>query len=66
MWSEREHDRDGVHDTAVLVLMAPVALKDQLLDAHPDVLFSTPHYDGHGAYLCRLDDVDEDLLADLL
>lgn len=66
LWSDREHDRDDVHDTAVLVLMAPLELKRQLLQAHPDVLFSTPHYEGHGAYLCRLDDVDEELLVDLL
>lgn len=66
LWSDREHDRDDVHDTAVLVLLAPLELKRQLLRAHPQVLFSTPHYEGHGAYLCRLDEVDEVLLADLL
>ena len=30
------------------------------------MLFSTPHYDGYGALLIRLDDVGADDLVDLL
>ncbi len=63
MWSEREHDRDGVLDSAVLVVMCDVDEKSALIDAASGVLFSTPHYDGHGAMLVRLDDVEPGELA---
>jgi hypothetical protein len=66
MWSQREHDRDGVHDTEVLVVFCELEAKDALLEAHVDVLFSTPHYEGHGAMLIRLAAVDLDDLADWL
>lgn len=67
MWSEREHARDGVDltDTEVLVVMCDVEEKDALIDTH-DALLETPHYEGHGAMLVRLADVDDDLLADVL
>ncbi len=66
MWSQREHDRDDVHGTEVLVLMCDVNEKPHLIEADPGVLFSTPHYEGYGAMLVRLADVDPDDLADLL
>lgn len=66
MWSEREHDRDDVHDTEVLVVFCEAEEKDALLDAHAGVFFETPHYQGHGAHLIRLADVAEDVLADAL
>jgi hypothetical protein len=65
-WSEREHDRDGVSDTEVLVVMCDVDEKPHLIEAGEGVLFSTPHYDGHGAMLIRLVDVDLGDLADYL
>ena len=34
LWSEREHDRDDVHDTEVLVV-CELEAKDLLLEAHP-------------------------------
>lgn len=37
-----------------------------LLAAEPEVLFSTPHYDGHASVLVRLDVVDRDLLTELI
>ena len=66
MWSEREHDRDDVHDTAVLVVFCDLDEKDALIQSGDGVLFSTPHYDGYGALLIRLDDVGADDLVDLL
>lgn len=66
LWSQREHDRDGVHDSKVLVVFCDVDEKPHLIDARPGVLFSTPHYDGYGAMLVRLADVDPRDLRDLL
>jgi hypothetical protein len=66
MWSEREYDRDGVEDTEVLVVLCDVEEKPHLIEASGGVLFNTPHYDGHGAMLVRLGDVELDDLADLL
>ena len=66
MWSEREHNRDDVHDTDVLVVMCDVDEKAALIDAAGGVLFSTPHYEGYGAMLVRLVDVSDDDLADYL
>ncbi len=66
MWSQREHDRDGVHDSEVLVVFCDVDEKPHLIDASDGVLFSTPHYEGHGAMLIRLADVDHADLRDWL
>lgn len=66
MWSEREHNRDDVHDAEVLVVFCDVDEKDALIDTAGGVLFSTPHYQGYGAMLIRLDDVTIDDLADYL
>ena len=40
--------------------------KEALLRSEPDVLLTTPHYDGYAFVLVRLDAVDRDLLAELL
>lgn len=66
MWSEREHERDDVHDTDVLVVFCDVEEKAALIESSGGVLFSTPHYEGHGGMLVRLADVDLDDLADHL
>ena len=66
MWSRREYNRDGVHDTEVLVVFCEQEVKNVLLESHPDVLFSTPHYEGYGAMLIRLADVELDDLAEWL
>ena len=66
MWSEREHNRDDVHDTEVLVVMCDLDEKPALIDASGGVLFSTPHYEGHGGMLVRLADVDPDDLIGYL
>ncbi len=66
LWSRREHDRDDVHDTEVLVVRCDLDEKAALIDAFDGVLFSTPHYDGYPAMVVRLADADEDLLIDVL
>jgi hypothetical protein len=40
--------------------------KEALLQAEPDVLFTTPHYDGYAFVLVRLDAVERRLLAELI
>lgn len=66
MWSEREHNRDDVHDTEVLVVFCDVDEKPALLSSFSDVLFSTPHYEGYGAMLVRLGRATEPELVDWL
>ncbi len=66
LWGEREHRRDQVHDTEVLVLFCESEMKPVLLENHPGVLFTAPHYDGYGAVLVRLADAGIDDVADWL
>ena len=66
MWGEREHRRDGVSDSEVLVVFCDPDEKEALIEGSGGVLFSTPHYEGSGAMLVRLADVDLADLADLL
>ena len=40
--------------------------KEALLRSDPEVLFTTPHYDGHAYVLVRLDRIGRDQLAELL
>lgn len=62
MWGAREHTRDGVDDTEVLVVFCDLDEKPHLIEAANGVLFSTPHYEGYGTVLVRLADVTaEDL-----
>jgi hypothetical protein len=53
-------------DDAVVVFCADLAEKEALLASEPDVLFTTPHYDGSPTVLVRLHAVDEDELTELL
>ena len=66
MWGEREHRRDGVSDSEVLVVFCDPDEKEALIEVSGGVLFSTPHYEGYAAMLVRLADVDLADLADLL
>ena len=50
----------------VLVVRCDLDEKPFLLEANPDTLFTTPHYDGYGAVLVRLDAVPDDALRELL
>lgn len=67
MWSDREHARDGIDraDTEVLVVMCDLDEKPALIEAHA-ALFETPHYEGYGAMLVRLDDATDELITDVL
>jgi hypothetical protein len=60
LWGEREHARHGVDDSEVLVVFCELEWKQALLDGGEGVLFTTPHYDGHGSVLVRLADVPLD------
>jgi hypothetical protein len=42
-------------DPDAIVVKCDLDEKPLLLDAHPSVLFETPHYHGYGAMLIRLD-----------
>lgn len=66
MWSEREHDRDDVHSTGVLVVLCDADEKPALIASSDGVVFETPHYVGHGSLLIRLADVDPDDLIGFL
>ncbi len=63
MWGAREHKRDRVEDTEVLVVFCDLAWKETVIDNSGGVLFSTPHYDGYPAMLIHLADVTHDDLA---
>ena len=40
--------------------------KEALLQSEPDVIFTTPHYDGYAFVLVRLDGVERELLQELV
>ncbi len=49
-----------------LVVRCDLDEKPFLLEANPETLFTTPHYDGYGAVLVRLEAVGRDELKELL
>ena len=51
---------------SVLVVRCDLDEKPFLLEANPQTLFTTPHYEGYGAVLVRMDAVDRDELKELL
>ncbi len=55
--------RDG--DT-VLVAKVDKGEKRLLMEAEPEVFFETRHYEGYGYFLVRLENIDEDELAEVL
>ena len=48
-------------DPDALVVRCDLDEKPFLLEARPDILFETPHYDGYGALLIRLEAPLEDV-----
>lgn len=66
LWGESEHRRDGVDDTEVIAVHCDLEAKDDLIESSNGVLFSTPHYEGHGMMLIRLADSDLEELAGYL
>lgn len=58
---------DDAPDGEILgVRVAGEGEKAELLAAEPEVCFTIPHFDGFPAVLVRLDDVADDLLAELV
>ncbi len=51
------------HEAGALVVHIPVEEQPLRIAARPDVYFITPHYEGYGSVLLRLELVDEDELA---
>jgi hypothetical protein len=66
LWGERDRSKRDVGDADVLVVFCDLDEKEFLLTENDGVIFSTSHYDGHGAVLILLDDVEEPLLEALL
>ena len=50
----------------VIVVMVDREEKEILLQAEPDVFFTTPHYDGYPAMLVRLSAIEPDELEEVL
>ncbi|WP_433868964.1 MmcQ/YjbR family DNA-binding protein [Saccharopolyspora sp. CA-218241] len=51
---------------ALVVWVASVEEKEELIASDPGTFFTTSHYDGHPVVLVRLDDVDADELRELI
>jgi hypothetical protein len=66
LWGVRDQNRADVGHVEVLVVFCDLDEKEFLLAASDGSIFTAPHYDGHGAVLVALDDVDEELLGNLL
>ena len=50
----------------VIVILIALEEKEILLEAEPDIFFTTPHYDGYPAILVRLSKIDDEELAEVL
>lgn len=55
-----------LRENGVLVVMVDQDEKEVLLQAEPDVFFTTPHYDGYPAMLVRLSAIEPDELQEVL
>jgi hypothetical protein len=67
-WNERiEPKKPRVPNPEVLVVrVASLTEKEQLLAADPEKFFTEPHYNGFPAVLIRLPAIDADELAELI
>lgn len=66
LWGERDRAKSVTDEGEVLVLSCDVDEKQFLLDESDGAIFTVPHYDGYGAVLVRLEEIDLERLADLL
>jgi hypothetical protein len=67
----RRPDLEALGDSAPTgpilgVRVADLGVKEALLAAHPDALFTTPHFDGYPAVLVRLDEIAPPDLGELV
>jgi hypothetical protein len=53
-------------EDTVLVAKVDKGEKRLLMEAEPEVFFETRHYEGYGYFLVRLENIDEDELAEVL
>lgn len=58
-WRERVHPKTArvINDRVLAVRVPNLSAKEMLLAAHPEFLFTEPHYDGYAAVLIRLENV---------
>jgi hypothetical protein len=68
VWMERVHPKKArVPNLSVIAIrVRDLAEKDMLLAAHPDTLFTEPHYNGFPAVLVRLAAIDIGELEQLI
>jgi hypothetical protein len=58
---------DAAPDGPVVAAHVPdEGAKTALISAEPDVYFTTSHFDGYAAVLCRLDELDGESLTELV
>lgn len=55
-----------LREEGVIVVLVDLDEKEALLQAEPDVFFTTPHYDGYPAMLVRLPAISDDELSEIL
>ena len=67
-WLERlEPKKKRIPNDRVLAVRVPnLEIKEMLLAANPDTMFTEPHYDGYAAVLVRLDLITPEDLEPLL
>ena len=65
LWGEHDRSKSDV-EGEVLVVFCELDEKEFLLAESDGSIFTAPHYDGYGAVLILLDNVDEELLTSLL
>jgi hypothetical protein len=53
-------------EDTVLVAKVDKGEKQLLMEAEPDVFFETPHYEGYGYFLVRLENIGDDELAEVI
>lgn len=66
LWGDRDRSKADVGDDEVLVVYCDPDEKEFLLAESDGSIFTAPHYDGFGAVLILLDDIDHETLANLL
>ncbi|MGC1238002.1 MAG: MmcQ/YjbR family DNA-binding protein [Acidimicrobiales bacterium] len=65
LWGERDRSKSDIEGD-VLVVFCELDEKEFLLSESDGSIFTAPHYDGYGAVLIHLDEIDEELLTSIL